>query len=86
MIVRTWHGCVPEALGEAFAGHLRKTGEDHARRVPGNLGVSDLPFSHAELLLTPHFHRTMLYLLLYCRNACNVSTLTRTFARCSADY
>lgn len=38
MIVRTWHGCVPEALGEAFAEHLRKTGEDHARGVPGNLG------------------------------------------------
>lgn len=30
MIVRTWHGCVPEALGDAFAAHLRKTGEDHA--------------------------------------------------------
>lgn len=40
MIVRTWHGCVPEALGEEFAVHLRRTGEDHARSVPGNLGVA----------------------------------------------
>ena len=40
MIVRTWHGCVPEALGKAFAEHLRKTGEDHAKGVPGNLGVA----------------------------------------------
>ncbi len=40
MIVRTWHGCVPEALGEEFAVHLRRTGEDHARSVPGHLGVA----------------------------------------------
>ncbi|WP_374280826.1 hypothetical protein [Desulfovibrio sp.] len=40
MIVRTWHGCVPEALGEEFAVHLRRTGEDHARSIPGNLGVA----------------------------------------------
>ena len=40
MIVRTWHGCVPEARGAAFAEHLRKTGEDHAKSVPGNLGVA----------------------------------------------
>ena len=40
MIVRTWHGCVPAAQGDAFAEHLRKTGEDHARSVDGNLGVA----------------------------------------------
>lgn len=40
MIVRTWHGCVPESLGDAFAEHLRKTGEDHAASVAGNLGVA----------------------------------------------
>ena len=40
MIVRTWHGCVPVVMGDAFAGHLRKTGEDHAKSVHGNLGVA----------------------------------------------
>ena len=40
MIVRTWHGCVPVAMGDAFAEHLRKTGEDHAKSVQGNLGVA----------------------------------------------
>ena len=40
MIVRTWHGCVPVAMGDAFAKHLRKTGEDHAKSIQGNLGVA----------------------------------------------
>ena len=39
MIVRTWHGCVPAALGDAFAAHLQKTGVEHAQRTPGNRGV-----------------------------------------------
>ena len=40
MIVRTWHGCVPEAMGDAFDMHLRNTGEDHAKSIAGNLGVA----------------------------------------------
>ncbi len=39
MIVRTWHGCVPAARADAFAEHLRNTGEDHAKSIAGNLGV-----------------------------------------------
>jgi len=40
MVVRTWHGCVPLEKGNAFAAHLRKTGEEHARGIAGNLGVA----------------------------------------------
>lgn len=38
MIVRNVARLCSRAMGEAFAGHLRKTGEDHA--VCNNLGVS----------------------------------------------
>lgn len=40
MIVRTWHGCVPAARADAFAEHLRNTGEDHTKSIAGNLGVA----------------------------------------------
>lgn len=39
MIVRTWHGCVPRQHAEGFAGHLQKTGVDHAEHIPGNRGA-----------------------------------------------
>jgi len=39
MIVRTWHGCVPLKHAKGFAAHLNKTGVDHAKSVPGNLGA-----------------------------------------------
>ncbi|HAT1625259.1 TPA: hypothetical protein I8Y35_002035 [Klebsiella oxytoca] len=39
MIVRTWHGCVPVAFGDAFAGHLQATGVQHSRSIAGNVGA-----------------------------------------------
>ena len=50
MIVRTWHGCVPIAFGDAFASHLQKTGVEHAQRTPGNIGafVKRMPFQNYE--------------------------------------
>jgi len=39
MIVRTWHGCVPLEHAEGFAKHLAKTGVEHSRSIPGNLGA-----------------------------------------------
>lgn len=39
MIVRTWHGCVPLKHAQGFARHLDKTGVQHSRSVPGNLGA-----------------------------------------------
>lgn len=39
MIVRTWHGCVPAAFGDAFAIHLQKTGIEHAQGISGNRGA-----------------------------------------------
>jgi heme-degrading monooxygenase HmoA len=39
MIVRTWHGSVPRANGDAFARHLERTGVMHARSLAGNRGA-----------------------------------------------
>jgi len=39
MIVRTWHGCVPQQHAEAFFTHIQKTGVQHAESVPGNTGA-----------------------------------------------
>ena len=39
MIVRTWHGCVPVAFGDAFALHLQATGVQHSRDITGNAGA-----------------------------------------------
>ncbi|CNH96622.1 Uncharacterised protein [Yersinia massiliensis] len=39
MIVRTWHGCVPEKYAEGFAKHLEKTGVVHSRSIQGNKGA-----------------------------------------------
>ncbi|MCG2852951.1 hypothetical protein [Klebsiella grimontii] len=39
MIVRTWHGCVPVAFGDAFALHLQATGVQHSRGITGNAGA-----------------------------------------------
>lgn len=39
MIVRTWHGCVPIASGDAFAVHLQATGVQHSQSISGNAGA-----------------------------------------------
>ncbi|CAM3252725.1 hypothetical protein SB6411_02342 [Klebsiella spallanzanii] len=39
MIVRTWHGCVPAAFGDAFALHLQATGVQHSQSISGNVGA-----------------------------------------------
>ncbi len=39
MIVRTWHGCVPLEHADGFAKHLEKTGVEHSKSIPGNIGV-----------------------------------------------
>ena len=60
MIVRTWHGCVPEAFGDGFEAHLQKTGVKHAQGVIGNCGalVKRMPFQGYE-----HF-----FLATYCNS------------------
>jgi heme-degrading monooxygenase HmoA len=40
MIVRTWHGCVPQEHAEGFARHLQLTGVQHAEGIEGNKGAS----------------------------------------------
>ena len=39
MIVRTWHGCVPVEVGDAFAVHLQSTGVQHSQGISGNAGA-----------------------------------------------
>lgn len=39
VVVRTWHGSVPRANGDAFARHLERTGVMHARSIAGNRGA-----------------------------------------------
>lgn len=39
MIVRTWHGCVPLEHADGFAMHLEKTGVEHSKSIPGNIGA-----------------------------------------------
>ncbi|WP_025130374.1 hypothetical protein [Pseudomonas sp. PH1b] len=39
MIIRTWHGCVPNLHAQGFSQHLEVTGIQHAEGVPGNLGA-----------------------------------------------
>ncbi|MGP2449361.1 hypothetical protein ACTUSR_09675 [Pantoea stewartii subsp. indologenes] len=49
MIVRTWHGCVPQQHAEAFFTHLQKTGVQHAESVPGNTGAFIHQVAQGEL-------------------------------------
>ncbi|EDF8717958.1 hypothetical protein GYD59_001949 [Salmonella enterica] len=39
MIVRTWHGCVPNQYGDSFARHLELTGVRHSESIRGNKGA-----------------------------------------------
>lgn len=39
MIVRTWHGIVPDDKAEAFNEYLKATGIKEAQDIPGNLGT-----------------------------------------------
>jgi heme-degrading monooxygenase HmoA len=42
LIARVWHGRVPAAQGDAYAGYLRRTGAPDCRAIPGNRGVDVL--------------------------------------------
>lgn len=39
MIARTWHGVVPAARGDEYAGYLSRTGVPDLEATPGNRGV-----------------------------------------------
>jgi heme-degrading monooxygenase HmoA len=42
LVARIWHGVVPAAKGDAYAGYLRRTGVPDCRATPGNRGVDVL--------------------------------------------
>ena len=42
LIARLWHGAVPAAKGDDYAGYLRRTGVTECRATPGNRGVEVL--------------------------------------------
>ncbi|TBL79224.1 hypothetical protein EYY80_29105, partial [Klebsiella oxytoca] len=59
MIVRTWHGCVPVAFGDAFAGHLQATGVQPSRRIAGHAGAfvrREPPGAWEHFFLAPYWN------------------------------